>query len=137
MIIVKNVPPPDSHNNINDNYNIKYAIPLLYSSSICYLFGYTKFVYTSDFINFYGPYDSSDLTNTIQATTPLYNDSYIITFVLFGDKFQYLKKNVGSTLSTLRTPSTTLKENGNVCFFQMRYLFFWFGHIRFFLNRYI
>ena len=122
MIIVKNVPPPDSHNNINDNYNIKYAIPLLYSSSICFLFGYTKFVYTSDFINFYGPYDSSDLTNTIQATTPLYNDSYLITFVLFGDKFQYLKKNVGSSLSTLRTPSTTLKENGNVCFFQMRYL---------------
>ena len=46
MIIVKNVPPPDSHNNINDNYNIKYAIPLLHGSSTCYLFGYTKFVYT-------------------------------------------------------------------------------------------
>ena len=34
MIIVKNIPHLDSHNNINDNYNIKYAIPLLHGSFI-------------------------------------------------------------------------------------------------------
>ena len=33
---------------------------------------------------------SSDLTNPIQITNPLYYP-YMITYVLFEDKFQYLK----------------------------------------------
>ena len=67
--------------------------------------------------------DTSDLTSTTDATTPLYDGIYIITYTKSSDTFKYVKKKVGNGNSySPKTVSTTLKYNGNVCLFQMIYL---------------
>ncbi len=65
---------------------------------------------------------ASALSSTTEATTPLYDETNIITYVKDGTWFTYLKK-VASTTGTFITniSITTLKEKGNVCFFQMIY----------------
>ena len=109
-------------NSVTISPTIKYAIPLIHGSNL-YLFGNDKVLYSSNVINFETSYtNTTGLISTIEATTPLYNYQYIITYILFEDKFKYLKIYVGRISSTeSRISNATLKGNGNVCFFQMIY----------------
>ena len=70
---------------------ITYVIPLKHGSSI-YLFGNNKVIYTSDMSSFsVSGTDTSDLTSTTDATTPLYDGIYIITYTKSSDTFKYVK----------------------------------------------
>ena len=103
--------------NISD---ITYAIPLIHGSNV-YLFGNKKVFYSSTFSCFISS-NTYWLNNTIEATILLYNSTYIITYYLSGNKFYYLKIQIESTSSsTILSIGKTLKENGNVCFCQMKY----------------
>ena len=99
--------------------SITYVIPLKHGSSI-YLFGNNKVIYTSDMSSFsVSNTDTSDLTSTTDATTPLYDGIYIITYTKSSDTFKYVKKKVGYGNSySPKTVSTRLKNNGNVCLFK-------------------
>ena len=59
---------------------------------------------------------SFDLTNPIQITNPLYYP-YMITYVLFEDKFQYLKNMLEIVYQLIQETKYNIKKNGNVCFF--------------------
>ena len=83
--MLKKVSPPDYYNNFDYNNNIKYTIPLLYAS-IIYL-DIWKFYIHLTLVLSTSITPSSDLTNPIQITNPLYYYPYMITYVLFEGNF--------------------------------------------------
>ena len=99
--------------------NVQYSIPILYNSNI-YLISYGKICNLSPCsCNSY-----SYLTSETDATTPLYDGTYIITYTKNNnDEFKYIKRKVSNTGDYAdKSVSSTLKNNGNVCLFQMIYL---------------
>ena len=60
---------------------------------------------------------SSNLTNSIKIINPLYYYPYMITYVLFEDKFQYLKNMLEIVYQLIQETKYNIKKNGNVCFF--------------------
>ena len=103
-------------------YGIKYAIPLIHNSYL-YLFGNKQIIYTNDLSSFKtSNTPSSDLTNEHQNIPPLYQNPYIITYVRDGNTFKFIKKKIESSESETRIISSkTLKSDGNICLFQMKF----------------
>ena len=77
-------------------YNLRYAIPLQHRNHV-YFIGYENIKYSSDMINF-NDYDiyTGYLSSTTNATTPLYDGTYIIKYIKYSNLFRYLKKNLDS-----------------------------------------